>query len=630
MNNGAAFLIMITVFSFLFIDALPQASRVERLDSLNMELQSVHDPIKKIDVLGEVIDFYIDHYNEEALFYVNMMIDIAKKEGLKERLTNANVKKAVILRNMGESDKALEIFSEIEKSIVIKGDSKKLLNLYYDIIEVYKQKNSNSNVLKYFNKIVEIQKALSSNRKIAEVYFDIGDYYYHINVPESAIEKYNAGISLLKKNDNDYLFRGVIGKVNCYLTLKQYDKVYTLLNKAQSLIISKDATKSILVHYKRALLHYEKEYYHDCINELLWIIDNVDEDDVYYKKAIEYLSLSYENLGEYKVALMYHKEYAMIAEKHYTKVGVSAINKMQERFFIKEKEAETEAIIRDQDYKKGLLKQKDLLLKKQFVLLIGGMFFLVLAIILLIIVYRRGKRYKVLYQQYINKKEDFLEIENDKEKTYQIAQKAKKDNESKSRFLANVVHDMRTSLNSLMGMVDIVSNSDLDTEQKENLTIVDASSKDLLQLINDLLDLSKIEAGELNLTIEKFNLRLAVEKVIKQFKPKAIEKGISLDLNFDDNICDEYFGDDFRLRQVLNNLVSNAIKYTNTGGVKLVVRLYRENINEIYFEVSDTGVGMTDEEMDVVFDPYQQLKNSIGRNVEGRGSTFYFILHLNS
>lgn len=184
-------------------------------------------------------------------------------------------------------------------------------------------------------------------------------------------------------------------------------------------------------------------------------------------------------------------------------------------------------------------------------------------------------------------------------------------NRSKSLFLANMSHELRTPLNSVIGFSKLMaSDKGLSEAQQKHLDIINKAGNHLLTLINDILELSKIDAGKLILTEDSFSLKYLLSDVIDMLKAKADQKGISL--QFDCLNLPEYvITDGAKLRQVIINLVSNAIKFTNRGGVSLVVNVASEGDKAIAnFRVIDTGIGISEEERERVFSPFEQLDQS--------------------
>ncbi len=198
---------------------------------------------------------------------------------------------------------------------------------------------------------------------------------------------------------------------------------------------------------------------------------------------------------------------------------------------------------------------------------------------------------------------------------------AEQANEAKSRFLANMSHEIRTPLNGILGFLELLELSPLNEEQKRYLQEVNSASEILLFLINDILDFSKIEAGQMTLESIPFNLTDVIENAAALVKPKALKKGVSLEIHIDPALPSDVNGDPTRLHQVLNNLLSNGVKFTEQGLVRLAVVSAGNNgdMHEIEFEVQDSGIGIKEEEIKRLFSPFVQADTSITRKYGGTG-----------
>ena len=194
---------------------------------------------------------------------------------------------------------------------------------------------------------------------------------------------------------------------------------------------------------------------------------------------------------------------------------------------------------------------------------------------------------------------------------------------AKSEFLANMSHEIRTPLNGVIAIAGILAKSKLNKKQKEMVELIESSGETLKSLLNDILDLARVESGRLEIENIKFNLDSALKTCVALFTAKAEEKGLDFVSNFDDAVDKIYEGDPNRIKQIINNLLSNAIKFTPSGQVALNAYYSRSSDNpkrfNWVFEVCDTGKGLTKDEIGSLFGRFEQLDGSITREHGGSG-----------
>ncbi|MDA3781498.1 MAG: response regulator, partial [Bacteroidales bacterium] len=203
-------------------------------------------------------------------------------------------------------------------------------------------------------------------------------------------------------------------------------------------------------------------------------------------------------------------------------------------------------------------------------------------------------------------------------------------NKTKSEFLGKMSHEIRTPLNGIIGMIDILKISKLNDEQTSAINIIDKSSNLLLSVINDILDFSKIEAGKIILEQSPFKITNEIQSAITLYKNDADKKGLEIQSNIDKNVPINIIGDPFRLRQVISNLLENAIKFTFEGKIVISVKLASKNdsIYIIKFSIEDTGIGIPRTKVNEIFNSFTQVNGSSTREFDGSGLGITISKHL--
>ncbi|MDB9743913.1 CHASE domain-containing protein [Fibrobacterales bacterium] len=260
-------------------------------------------------------------------------------------------------------------------------------------------------------------------------------------------------------------------------------------------------------------------------------------------------------------------------------------------------------------------------LTPNIILILGFVFSLLMTFIIWLLLMGKQRAFKIAEAMTKDLENTNIILEKQKEEAEILKIAAEKSNESKSSFLANMSHEIRTPLNGVIGMSALLMNTRLYEEQKDYVSLINNSSEALLVILNDILDFSKIEAGKLDMDNKAFDLNKLLQEVQTAMIFKAEEKKLEFVFNLLSDNHSQIIGDSGRLKQILYNLIGNAIKFTNMGNVNLITSLQKETNNHIIlrFSIKDTGIGIPKDKLDLLFKSFSQIDESHTREFGGTG-----------
>ena len=215
---------------------------------------------------------------------------------------------------------------------------------------------------------------------------------------------------------------------------------------------------------------------------------------------------------------------------------------------------------------------------------------------------------------------EITEIKNSKEKFCQAKQEAEDANNAKSKFIANMSHEIRTPINAIMGFSQIIKDEIIGTlnpTQSEYMDNVIQSSNRLLRLVDDILDISRIESEKINFINKVISINELLERIVKLFMPQTLNKDLKINYYIKPNVPKYLKGDEYRIEQVLKNLISNACKFTEKGTIEIFLSM--KSIDELLVEVKDTGIGISEEEINKLFEKFYQVDSSYSKKFQGAG-----------
>ncbi len=593
----------------LAISSFSTPSSAQSVDSLLLRIGAVTSGAARVDTLNDVgFDLiFKDPFDARVVFdeAISLAIDLGYESGHAIALKN----KAIAYDIQGNSNEAINYFLQSLSIFEELGDTLGIARLKNNLGIAYKNLEDIETSRKFYNESIALKKHLGDKKGIAYGYNNVGELYQKEENYAVALEFFDQARALLDSlGDRRGVSIALSNMADSYLRLGDYDR--TIILALGTILIDEefDDRYSLALSYAMLADAYNKK---DEFRKALKSIRKAEE----LALDIGALKVHYQSLLVKAGILTKSGETETLPEL-YPQIlrlndSLARVNLLEETARVKvlyenrEKERRIEELQTEKVLNQQLIDRE----RQLSLFALVGIVLLSLLLAALGVFFRLGK-----------KKEKELQLQvKERDKARREAEVA---NLAKSEFLANMSHEIRTPLNGIIGYTDQLLQMTVQKKAKDYLSTVNSSAHDLLAIINEILDFSKIETGKIDLDLAPIDLLSLGNHVMRMFDLRANEKG--LDMRFSVDLGEQRFvmADELRLRQVLFNLIGNALKFTDHGHVELTIRNVTppsSTTSKWYFSVSDTGIGIKPENQQKIFKAFSQGDNSTTRIYGGTG-----------
>ncbi|MCK5825173.1 MAG: response regulator [Ichthyobacteriaceae bacterium] len=554
---------------------------------------------KQIIFLNTLALYKLEHNMYlDAMKYYDKAIVVAKTGNRKRLLAKSYNGKGNVYRNIGIYDKSLKYLLKSIDIYTKLGDKKNTAWVTLDISTVYwrskdleSAENNIQNSLKNFKEQNDTSGYMLAMHRLSVIKYDKGEVLKAMEITESIInywEEKNDSINLITKYNN--LAHG-------YSLIKKPNKANKYINK--SILIWKKLElnqRLSSIYLTKSLVLYNQDLYNEALLNLkiYQTTSKGFEQIIITKEVNELYSKIYEKLNKPDSALYYYKKAIIAKDSVYSNSKIESFEKMK----LKSEWYNNNMLYEIENNKlQNQIFQQD---TQRKILIFIIIFSVTLIIVGAYVILKKQKYHKQTNEAYI---------------------KAKHADLAKSSFLANMSHEIRTPMNGVIGMTNILKKTELNKLQLDYISVIEKSSNNLLSIINDILDFSKIEANKLNIEEVTIDLEEIIQSNAELMAINAEENNLEIITDIDPYINKQLIGDQVRIKQILLNLTSNAVKFTNEGNITISANLLMDDINtqKIKFSVKDGGIGITDEEQKQLFSPFTQADISTTREFGGTG-----------
>ncbi|OJV55850.1 MAG: hypothetical protein BGO31_17330 [Bacteroidetes bacterium 43-16] len=555
----------------------------KKIALLEADYLSAQTEKEKLDFLSEIILEIRTEDVERGLKLSEELMERSKAINYQLGIGNAYNHKGACYWIKGEYEDGLDELAEaysIARELEDKTLEAKALNNYG---RIYRELGDISNALVHFEEALEINEQLNNviNQSInltniANLYLDLSDY-------DSALEYALKCLPIFEKEQDNVRLASIYNTLgNIYYKKEMLNEALDYFQRMQMMAEENSPSKS-LANSGLGKVYFKLNDYERASHFLNIALEQSKETNNFEVEIITlyYLAYLYENQALYQKSLEFYNEALQLANEFLRKQDLVSIH---ERLSILHDTLSN--VPKAYEHLKAYEKLKE----------------------------------EIFHQNTYNKMRN-LQIKNKIEVAKKEKEVAERTAMLKQQFMANMSHEIRTPMNAIVGITRLLMDKHPSEEQVRYLKLIQQSTDNLLVIINDILDLSKIEANKITIESIRFSIRELLYGTKEIMQIKAREKFLSFDIEIDDRIPDCLIGDPTRLNQILVNLIGNAVKFTEKGGVKVQVKLYKENGHKIAvrFDIADTGIGISKQYINTIFDSFTQAGSDTTRKYGGTG-----------
>ncbi len=584
-------------FFFLFIFALPtSAQKSVLIVDLEQRLSIEQSP-------EIIVKIYLDLAHLYTSIDKDLSLSYAEKALLLSKTTRSIDDKIDALKQIGKIELSKANYDvALEKFITALDINKEISNLpevaKCEILigEVYKKIGDNRRAKREFEKALEIGVKTKNTNITALANYSLGKHSQYIGETQNALKLITLSNDQVDEKEKPSLKAEICRSIGqLYISLGDIEEGITFLNSSLTFYVAVDSALYNGVSSSQAKINYEiakaYERLDDNSNFVLYMEKSLALSKKlalknYIKKGYKNLAKAYELNKEYRKAYEFLQYYAAIKD-------VSEINFLESQLELTKKEQELALVQEKQDNEERI--------KNTWTIFFS-------LILLILLVFSGFLLYAYRQKTSINKELEEATLQSNKLR------------QDKEDFFAYTSHEIRTPLNAVVGLSQLMSETELSVKQKDYLSTIKNSANNILFLVNDILDLSKIEKGAIQLESVPFSILKIITDIKKSVSFKVTQKPVELDVLIAENLPEILIGDPMRINQILLNLVDNAIKFTKEGSVNISISSTKTaKSNKLYFSIKDTGIGIEKEKLATIFDSYEQASSKTTRQYGGTG-----------